>query len=740
MKQDIFAQVKAKIMKRVSERRLRDVFSEARSLAETMMNWEASDTLSRAEDTYRQMLRYVNLGDGDPHRDSFAAQLGETVLGVVDGLERQNLKDDTPTLYYNNVRYEETRPADDTVRLLDEYRALIGGRQLFDMVSVNRNAPDYINGLKRREELERRIFTRVWIAFPLSAADAEALDAALASDVTPDYFKQLLVWALMLGALQYFDPRRIEVLALAYMNSTARVSAAAAVALVLALYAGRRRTLSPKAAAKLGALHDLPQWQTDLRLIYMELTRTRDTDRITAKIRDEVVPEMMKLRPEISRRFSTDLPTDPAELEENPEWHDLLEKSGVGEKLKEMSEIQEEGGDVMMGTFSHLKSFPFFHDVANWFLPFHTDRSEFTGGVTGAETFADLLTDMPVLCDSDKYSMMLTMLMAPAAQREMMLSQLNAQQDAIAQLRAASLDTRVTDRRAVINKLVQNLFRFFRLYRRKGEFPNPFDGALILSDVAWLKPEIDDPELLNLVAEFYFSHGYYAEALEAYRHLAALQAPTAYVYQKMGYAHQKLGDPAQAVANYEKSEMLDPGSAWTLRLLARCYMQLGEYGRAVEALTRLEAIKPDVVNNALMLGHSYVALADYDNAARAYFKAEYLGARPEKVLRHLAWALLMKHDYQRAREYYEKAIRDTGARDEDFLNLGHLNLAENRYQEALQSYRRNIEQRMASSSLSRHDAIERFITDFKTDTPALATLGIDTSVIPMIIDSILYSF
>ena len=51
----------------------------------------------------------------------------------------------------------------------------------------------------------------------------------------------------------------------------------------------------------------------------------------------------------------------------------MMERSGLAEKLKEMSEIQEEGGDVMMGTFEHLKTFPFFSEPANWFLPFDTD-------------------------------------------------------------------------------------------------------------------------------------------------------------------------------------------------------------------------------------------------------------------------------------------------------------------------------------------------------------------------------
>ncbi|MDE7119679.1 MAG: tetratricopeptide repeat protein, partial [Muribaculaceae bacterium] len=404
--------------------------------------------------------------------------------------------------------------------------------------------------------------------------------------------------------MHYFDSRRIEMLSLAYMKSDGRVSAAAAVGLLLALYSAKSRSLSPAAVAKLAALGDMPQWRSDFRHAYMELARTRDTDRITAKFQEEVIPQMMKLRPEITKRFQSELPVDPVELEQNPQWQEILDKSGIADRLKEMSEIQEEGGDVMMGTFSQLKSFPFFNDVANWFMPFHADRSEFVGGPQGAGMFADLLADMPVLCDSDKYSMMLTMLMAPAQQRDMMVRQLNTQQEAISQLRAASLNTAESDRKGVFNKVVQNLFRFFRLYRRKGEFPNPFEGAINLCGIKWLGAELADAGLLSLIAEFYFTHRYYQDALDTYGQLLGIEQPTAYVYQKMGYACQKTGRLEQAVGYLEKSEMLDPGSAWALRLLARCYLQLGQYAKAVDALERLETMSPDVTDNALLLGHA----------------------------------------------------------------------------------------------------------------------------------------
>ena len=39
-------------------------------------------------------------------------------------------------------------------------------------------------------------------------------------------------------------------------------------------------------------------------------------------------------------------------------------------KLQEFTDLQMEGSDVLMGTFSMLKHFDFFRDEENWFLPF----------------------------------------------------------------------------------------------------------------------------------------------------------------------------------------------------------------------------------------------------------------------------------------------------------------------------------------------------------------------------------
>lgn len=745
MNKKIFSEIKEKINRLVSAHRLREAFSEARSLAETMMSFEDSDALARAEDTYRQMLAYASSGAEDPARQEMSQQLGETILSVTDVLERRNLMTDEPTLYYNTARFEKIRPQESIAWLLDEYRKVSGSGSMFDLIAGSAKQEEYTRNLQKRQNLESRLFNKIWATHPLRGADAEAIEKIFTSGIYPSYFAILIVWAITLGALTYYDQRRLELLMVARMTDGDKLQAAALVGLLLALNKARGRYMPPRVRNRLEALKETPGWETDTEAAYMELVRTRDTDRITAKIRDEVVPEMMKLRPEITRRFQGELPVDAESLEENPEWQEILDKSGVSDKLKEMSEIQEEGGDVMMGTFVHLKSFPFFHEVANWFLPFHTERTELAGeSCSDIRPLADIISAMPMLCDSDKFSMMLSMVMSPAAQREMLLKQLNAQADQLQEMRAAMLNTAVTDRRDLLRKQVQNLFRFFRIFRRKGEFPNPFAAPVNLSDIAGLE-SLSRPDLVALICEFYFSHGYYEDGVTMALGLGDfINSPSEHqtvLLQRMGFACMKLGRFSEAIGYFERVLLLEPDNIWVLKNLSRCYMQTGDYTRALQYLqeiTKLPAYKDDPALT-LQIAHCRLELGEYDTAVKSYFKAEYLGVKPRKVLRQLSWALLMNGDPVQSRRYLEKAMEKTGTIPNDYLNLGHINLVEKKLKDALNSYRLNILSRKDADRLTLQEASARFIADLKEDEPSLRHIGIDTSLLPLLTDSLLYS-
>lgn len=747
MKKEPFTEIKDKIKKRVAQGRLREAFSLARTLSEGNMAWEISDSLDQAELSYRRLLSYAVSGAEDPARDEMTAEIGETILTIADRLERDNAAKDEPTLYYNNLRYLRANRSEMIPEMLGRYMKQCAEGSLLDMVASGTHSGKFLATTSERELLERKIFNLLWVSFPLSGADAEAVSATLGSQVLPDHAVVLFTWALVMGGLEYYDPRRLELLCGLYTDGSDRVSAVALIGLLTIMHRWRERGLGRRLRDRFAAVRELPSWQTDIRSAYMELTRTRDTDRISAKIRDEIVPEMMKLRPEFERKLSTPETITPEEMEENPEWQEMLDKSGLADRLKEMSEIQEEGGDIMMGTFSHLKQFPFFNEMANWFVPFHSGRSEFADipGNGGLNKIATMFEDLNFLCDSDKYSLMMSLTHVPHLQRDMVMSQLNAQADQFNEMRASSLDLTTDNRRDIIRREIQNMYRFFRLFRRKGEFYNPFGQGVNLVAVPALVEDVKEPELLTLIAEFYFSHRYWEEALEVFEIVDSISQPSAAVYQKMGHSLMRLGRTSAALSCFEKADMLDNRSAWTIARLAKCHALLGNHTSALSASQRLEELRPDQPSNSIAMGRAHLALGHYSDAVNAFYKAFYLDEESGKALRPLAWSLLMDKQFDQSRKYYERVLTDFDPKPEDYLNMGHLSLATGRFAEAQNFYRLSILSRPRPSGTSCAPgevpaaSIEGFIADMKADAPSLARLGVAPELIPLITDSLLYS-
>lgn len=746
MKKELFSDIKDKIKKCVARTQLREAFSLARSLSEGNMAWEISDALNEAEQSYRRLLSYAVSGAEDPGREEMTADIGETILTITDRLERNNTAKEAPTLYYNNLRYLQAYPSETISSSLEHYLKLCSEGSLLDIVASGKHSGKFLETTSARESLERKIFNLLWVTFPLSRGDAETIGSILDSKVLPDHAVVLFTWGIVMGGLEFYDSRRLELLCGLYTNGSSLVSAVALIGLLIVMHRWRGRRMSRRLRDRFASVKELPSWHSDLRSAYIELTRTRDTDRISAKIRDEIVPEMMRLRPEFERKLSSTPETvTPEDMEENPEWQEMLDKSGLAKRLKEMSEIQEEGGDIMMGTFSHLKQFPFFNEMANWFVPFHSERSEFADipGNAGLRNIAGMFEELHFLCDSDKYSLLMSLAHVPNAQRDMVMKQLNAQADQFNELRAASLNLPTDNRRDTIRRQIQNLYRFFRLFRRKGEFHNPFGEGVNLVAVPALVEDVKEPELLTLIAEFYFSHQYWEEALDVFEIVDSISEPSAAVYQKMGHSLMRLGRTSAALSCFEKADMLDNRSVWTIARMAKCHSLLGNHASALTAYERLEELRPDQPSNSIAMGRTHLALRHYPQAVNAFYKAFYLDEESGKALRPLAWSLLMDKQFEQSRKYYERILTDFDPKPEDYLNMGHLSLATGRFDEARNFYRLSILSRPRPAGSSGKEiprsSIDGFIADMKEDSTALTHLGIAPTLIPLITDALLYS-
>lgn len=708
----------------LSERRVNDALDLVDNSAAVLgASPELRSATSRLRESYQFMTHYALKGMPDPGRPELYASILADIRTLADVLHRRSRLEDAPTLYFNTLRYQQMRPDINIATLLDEYRRVNQRLQMAMLTEdVEKAGREFT---QRAEDLEKLIFNHIWTTYPLTVDDAAAISNLLTDLSLPRHFKQLVVAAVMLGQMEYPDEKRLRLLMDTYSSDDGELSVRALCSLLIIMSVQRDRPFSPALMRRFDSLREMPGWNADVKMALLQFIRARDTERIGRKLTDEVIPEMMKLRPELEKLGS--VPVDPESMEENPEWAELIDKSGVADKLKELQEIQEDGGDVMMVTFSKLKTFPFFNDIANWFLPFHTSHSLVAGSNDASvRMLADVMEGAPMFCNSDKYSVILSLSQVPEAQKQMMSAQLKANSAQMAAMSLGDLDQSLKGRERMAGKYVQDIYRFFKLFRRKGEFSDPFATTLNLVTVPLLADIFDDPDTLLLVGEFYFRHRHFADAFDVFLRLSEKVPPTAQLYQKMGYCMQMLGAIDKAVMYYEQSELLNSESRWTIKRLAVCHRNMRSWKKAAEYYSRLAVADPDDAGVALNLALCLLEAGEVSEAMNLFHKVEFLQGESDRTSRPLVKCALIEGDLEKGRRYSSQVLSRQPS-PADYLNAGHLEIFSGNLDEGVRRY--------AESIAADNFEVGNFISAMREDMEIYGGLkNIDPLTLGLIID------
>lgn len=714
----------------LADRRLGDTFELLRNMARSLSAWEISDRIASSEQAYSYMLSYLVNGNADPSREDLYASLLLEAGTIRDLLVRSMKLPDTPSLYYGTLRSVATHRDESFAQLFSDFRKVRDAMSPFTAVSTGASPSG--SDMLRMEMIERDIFNRLWVTFPLKDDDSRLIAGFLLDGDMPAAVRALAVSAITLGLLECFDERRFELLCEAYGSDATEVSVRALVGIALALGKYKDQPVSANIRNEVAALRDMPGWHDDIRQTFVELIRTNDTERISGRLREEIIPDIQKMGRDIADRMrDSSADADLSADEINPEWESIISDEKIRNNLKELSELQQEGADVFMATFAGLKQFPFFNDVISWFLPFSAERTAVTSLGLGdlVDTVTTLIGNMPYVCDSDKYSMLLSLSMMPQSQRTMMMSQLNShRQDIDEAIAMNDRSLHPVERKSAINNYVLSIYRFYKLFRRKGEFYNPFARVANPVGILLLAPDFDNDEALVSLGEFYFKVGLYDYARMIFCRLDDISMPEGSRYQKIGFCCEKLGDPEAAASYYEQAALLDENNLWNLRRLLAVLRRLGRYSEAVSVGQRLERLLPDDAGVALNLGYLYISTGDYTGAINVLHKAEFLDEASPRPWRPLAWALFLARQFKDSQTYYDRILSDSPTAT-DYLNMGHLAWAKNSLDKALAYYGMSADA----------GSVDELVRSIKEDGPQLRSAGVDTSLMPLIIDAIIYN-
>ncbi len=727
---------RSEIIVLIKEARLYEAFSSFSKLLHTFPNWEISEELSKLQTSYKYMLSYMAQGASDPQKELIYTNLLISLYSLIDRYSYHLL-----SIYshsqYNAIKQDFVKTGDSLRTLFDNFNTEYKRYKLYASIPDNEINENKILELKINvEKAETRLFNYVWTAFDINEEDLTILTSVMTDTAEiPENLRALLLSAMFLN-INYFYNEHILLLLFSIAsynrnNDELAVRAMCCIFLILHKY-NYITTLSKDVTDRLNELKQDAKFRNAIELISLQFIRSCDTEKLTRMVHDELLPGLMNASSGLLKNFKDKKPgnNDIIDLESNPEWEEFLEKSGIADKIKEINEIQMEGGDVFMGTFSKLKTFSFFRDVANWFIPFDINHSHILSSpVAKNKLITNIITHAKFLCDSDRFSFCLSINSMPVAQRNAMLAQFDSQNEIMDEIKTTAINDSRINIKQIITNYMQDVYRFFKLYDQRNEFEDPFNGNLL--NTTLLSDVICSTENLSLIGEYYLKNKYFDLALPYFKkeiEISNNYQPS--ILQKTGFCYQNLKLYGDAIKYYTKFDLFDNSNLWNIKHLAASYKALGNFEKALDYYRRAEDISPDNLSICLNIGHCLLELNKIDEALKYYYKVDYLSQSNIKALRPIAWCLFLQKNFTQSNDYYKKIIA-TEPSAEDFMNLGHLKLAQNDMKDAICSYKESFK--------SMGGDFRKFSDIFNNDRKYIMANGISDNDIALVLDIIHYN-
>ncbi len=708
----------------LESKRLGEALTQLDAFLQSGGNWQLSNKLEQIKLSYQYMLQYMKQGTTDPERHRLYQQLLTETWEIADQT-RLTLLDEVSDHYYHSLRKNaKWYPKEYTLpvlqRILEGFADEMAVSQLDNYKKV-----DAI--LKRHEEIVKMIFLTTWSNSSWTAEEKKQAENMLRSETIPVDAVCIFVSAVTLSLMECFDERKLHWLLDGIGHSDPQINQRALVGLViiLNLYPSRL-AFYPELMARISLCKENPNFSRQLTHIYIQLLRSQDTEKINKKMREEILPGMMK-----SVNIMRNMKFDFEEMDENdfnPEWEQAISQSGLGDKIREMNDLQLEGADVYMSTFAQLKGFPFFKEPHNWFYPFNKVHSSVIHqvglGKSDKVSVLSIVLQSDFFCNSDKYSFCFTIAEIPEAQRDAMLQQLFPQEQDIT---VEELNKTGKAREEVIsNQYIHDLYRFFKLSQRREEFRNIFKEEIALHRNPVLKDFFSTPTLLAGIADFHFTKEHLVEALEIYQLLIAKQQANADIFQKTGFCLQKEKRYEEAIDAYLKADVLKPEHLWTLRHLATCYRQMKDFDVALKYYRRVEGIQPENRNILFYIGSCLTELRQYDEALQYFFKLDFLENNCIKAWRGIGWCSFVNGKHEQAMKYYDRILSGKPYAT-DYLNAGHAAWVLGHIEKAARLY---------GKAMAESGSKDTFLSTFEKDREILLKQGISEEDIPLMLDII----
>jgi tetratricopeptide (TPR) repeat protein len=726
------------ICKLLSVRTLKPAFDLLEGLISESGQGNFRDEYISLEQNYKYMLKYTVEGINDPERQRIYEHLLIASFELADkNFEYLRMK------YSQSIEYQKKRSF--TQRYITNFDSFLIDlekhsvqKELRTFITDSTSGGDetMIEAELHQDKLYT-LFYHFWFTDRLSENEIRFLKSFFKNDAFPYYEKSIVITGLTLSLMRFFDENKIIQLFTAHDNLNEEVSQRALIGLLIGIYSyDQRMPLFHAITGRLEILIEDPHFRSNFEKTIIQFIRSKETEKIRQKLQDEIIPEMLKLSPNLRNKLSIESLLTEASEDKNPEWQEILKDSPelLG-KMEELTEMQLDGADVFMSSFSMLKHFPFFNEFANWFYPFTSEHPEIKRNPVNKESgddlaFTNLLEKSSMLCNSDKYSFFFSILNIPPNYKKMVSDSLKAESEQIEEnAKDESFLTHSKKAEIVISQYVRDLYRFFKIHPQRDGFEDIFAWSFDFHNkFAFSKLFSEDLNIQRSIAEFNFAKNYFREAADIYE-LLLKDNEEAEMIQKLAYCYHKMGDYKKALGFYLKADLFNQNRNWNLKKIALCYRNLKKPAKALEYYQQAVMLEPDNLSLHASIGQCQMELNQIDAALKSYYKVEYLSPGNKKIWRPIGWCSFLAGKIEQAEVYYKKLI-DDNPNKYDWLNMGHVQWCLGNRKEALNCYKKSINDQESSEN--------DFMEAFNEDLHHLIKQGVNQDDVPIMLDQLRY--
>ncbi len=723
----------------LSARKLKPAFDLLEKLISGTGLAELHEQYSSLEQNYKFMLKYTVEGINDPERQKIYEHLLISTFELSD-ITYENLR----MKFSQTIEYQKKRGfakhfitnLESFSNDLEKYSIQKELRTLLSD-SSSESSDIYLDAELHLQKIFT-IFYHFWFVDRLTGDEIQFLGSFLRNDSSPSFEKSMVITAITLSLMRYFDEHKIILLFNACEDEDEEVSQRALIGLVIGIYYyDQRMPFFHAITGRLQIFMENKRFRYGFEKTILQFIRSKETEKIQRKLQDEIFPEMIKLSPNLRNKLSIESMLGEGLTEDkNPAWQEILKDApGLMGKMEELTEMQMEGADVFLSSFLMLKHFPFFSELANWFFPFTPQHPEILRNPINKEStedlaFTQLIMKSPMLCNSDKYSFYFSIMNIPPDYKKMVSDSLKAEAEQLDEIaKDGSFLTPNKNAEIIISQYIRDIYRFFKIHPQHADFEDIFAWKFDFHNkFAFSKLLGEDQKMQRNIAEFNFAKNYFHEAADLFEMLLQ-ETDDAEMLQKLAFCYQKMGDYKKALNSYLRADLFDQNKLWNYKKIALCYRNLKKSAKALEYYQLAEILESDNLTLQISIGQCQMELNLIEQALKTYYKVEYLSPGNKKIWRPIGWCLFLLGRIDQAEKYYDRLISDHPNKY-DLLNMGHVQWCLGNRKTALKYYKKSIN----DSDSSEKDFMEAFDEDVQN----LIKQGVNPDDVPIMLDQLRY--